>query len=138
MNLYIQQSHPAIHCTAPKWSPDGTQLAIHMYDPQKEFRSVWIFHVSSVLRITKQEKVLPQVFSSFLQCYWLNLDLSKANQNKIKPEEVRLLHIDYDKYSAEKDPAHGLFSGYFGKEWSDQYMKEFLFPLSVEDSNSLF
>ena len=83
-------------------------------------------------------KILPKVFSSFLKCYWVNLDLSKANENYINSKEVSLLHIDYDKYSAEKDPAHGLFSGFFGKEWSDKYMKEFLFPLSVEDSNSLF
>ena len=55
----------------------------------------------------------------------------------MKSEEIRLLHIDYDKYSAEKDPAHGLFSGFFGKEWSEKYMKEFLFPLGQKDINSL-
>ena len=86
------------------------------------------------------EKILPNVFRSFIESYWLNFDLYKLNQNQnqIKSEEVRLLHIDYDKYSAEKDPAHGLFSGFFGKEWSDKYMTEFLFPLSLEDSKSLF
>ena len=62
--------------------------------------------------------------------------MSKANENHIKSQEVSLLHIDYDKYSAEKDPAHGLFSGFFGKEWSDKYMKEFLFTLSLKNINS--
>jgi len=62
----------------------------------------------------------------------------KVNENYIKSQDVSLLHIDYNKYSAEKDPAHGLFSGFFGKEWSEKYMKEFLFPLSLENINSSF
>ena len=62
--------------------------------------------------------------------------MSKANENHIKSQEISLLHIDYDKYSAKKDPAHGLFSGFFGKEWSEKYMNEFLFPLSLENMNS--
>ncbi len=79
------------------------------------------------------EKILPNVFRSFLESYWLNFDLPKLNQNQIKSEEVRLLHIDYDKYSAEKDPAHSLFVGFFGKDWSDRFLREFLFPLSLDD-----
>ena len=74
----------------------------------------------------------------FLKYYWLNLDLSKDNENYITSQQVSLLHIDYDKYSAEKDPAHALFSGFFGKEWSEKYLKEFLFPLSLENINSAF
>ena len=42
--------------------------------------------------------------------------------------EIKRLQTEYDIYSAERDPAHGLFSSYFGKEWSDRFLKEFLFP----------
>ena len=42
---------------------------------------------------------------------------------------------DYDSYSAECDPASGLFSSYFGHEWSERFLHEFLFedsaPLAV-------
>jgi 15,16-dihydrobiliverdin:ferredoxin oxidoreductase len=31
-------------------------------------------------------------------------------------------------YSAERDPAHGLFTSHFGKAWSDRFLKDFLFP----------
>ena len=36
----------------------------------------------------------------------------------------------YDTYSAERDPATGLFASMFGKEWADDYVFDFLFSLS--------
>ena len=45
----------------------------------------------------------------------------------------------YDQYSAERDPAHGLFSSYFGAEWSEKFLYEFLFedatPLAVTSAS---
>jgi len=111
-----------------------SDIKSNIYDPNKYF-SPWALFCKG--GIYEAENILPKVFSSFLRCYWEKFNLFKDNQKKIESEEVRLLHIDYDKYSAEKDPAHGLFSGFFGKEWSDKYMKEFLFPLNLEDINSL-
>ena len=105
----------------------------NIYDPQKYFSPWALFCKGGDF---EAENILPKIFSSFLKCYWKNFDFSQANQNYIKSQEVSLLHIDYDKYSAEKDPAHGLFSGFFGKEWSDKYMKEFLFTLSLKNINS--
>tara|TARA_B100000965_G_scaffold381119_1_gene378260 strand:+ start:829 stop:1551 length:723 start_codon:yes stop_codon:yes gene_type:complete len=113
----------------------NSDIKSNIYDPSKYFSPWALFCKGGNF---EAKNVLPKVFSSFLESYWFNLDLSKSNKDKIKSEDVRLLQIDYDKYSAEKDPAHGLFSGFFGKEWSDKYMKEFLFPLSLEDSNSVF
>ena len=113
----------------------NSDMKSNIYDPSKYFSPWALFCKGGNL---EAENILPKVFSSFLECYWSNLELSKVNENKIKSEEVRLLHIDYDKYSYEKDPAHGLFSGFFGKEWSEKYMKEFLFPLSLENINSSF
>jgi len=107
----------------------------NIYDPTKYFSPWALFCKGGNF---EAEKILPKVFSSFLEYYWVNLDLSKTKENHIKSNEVKLLHIDYDNYSAEKDPAHGLFSSFFGKEWSEQYMKEFLFPLSLENINSSF
>ena len=111
----------------------NSDMKSNIYDPTKYFSPWALFCKGGNF---EAENILPKIFSSFLKCYWKNLDLSKANENYIKSQEVSLLHIDYDKYSAEKDPAHGLFSGFFGKEWSEKYMKEFLFPLSLENINS--
>jgi len=110
----------------------NSDIKSNIYDPNKYFSPWTLFCKGGNF---EAENILPKIFSSFLKCYWENLDLSKANENHIKSQEVRLLHIDYDKYSAEKDPAHGLFSSFFGKEWSDKYMKEFLFTLSLKNIN---
>ena len=113
----------------------NSDMKSNIYDPSKYFSPWALFCKGGNF---EAENILPRVFTSFLKYYWLNLDLSKANENHITSQQVSLLHIDYDKYSAEKDPAHGLFSGFFGKEWSEKYMKEFLFPLSLENINSSF
>ena len=50
-------------------------------------------------------------------------------------ERIVKAQKDYDQYSAERDPASGLFSSYFGHEWSERFLYEFLFedavPLAV-------
>ena len=113
----------------------NSDMQSNIYDPSKYF-SPWVLFCKGGK--FEAENILPNVFSSFLKYYWVNLNLSKANKNHITPKKVRLLHMEYDKYSAEKDPAHGLFSGFFGKEWSDKYLKKFLFPLKLENINSSF
>ncbi len=130
---YFDRYFDGLKKLAKCFSAFNSDIKSNIYDPSKYFSPWALFCKGGKF---EAENILPRVFSSFLKFYWLNLDLSKDSQNKINSEEVRLLHIDYDKYSAEKDPAHGLFSGFFGKEWSDNYMKDFLFPLSLENTNS--
>lgn len=43
----------------------------------------------------------------------------------------------YDTYSAERDPATGLFAAMFGKEWADDYVFDFLFSLSDKKEGGL-
>ncbi len=95
------------------------------FDPNKYF-SPWILFCRGGL--AEATKSLPLAFSAFLNCY---LDLQKnalQGQSHISDSQVKRLQIDYDIYSAERDPAHGLFSSYFGKTWSDHFLNEFLFP----------
>ncbi len=112
----------------------NSDIKNNIYDPSKYF-SPWVLFCKG--GSNEATNILPKVFSSFLNCYWANFNLNQDLYKKVESERVRLLHIEYDKYSAEKDPAHGLFSGFFGKEWSEKYMKEFLFPLSLEEVNPL-
>lgn len=43
----------------------------------------------------------------------------------------------YDTYSAERDPATGLFATMFGKEWADGFVYDFLFSLSEKKDGGI-
>ena len=72
-------------------------------------------------------------FQEYLELYWQLLDNA---QPLTQPEDIQRIvdaQKEYDQYSAERDPAHGLFSSYFGSEWSEKFLYEFLF----EDASTL-
>ncbi len=77
------------------------------------------------------DNLLPSIFSKFTDLYF---DLHKESfdlDNILTLDEVRRCHCSYDVYNSERDPAHGLFKSYFGKEWSNRFLNEFLFPLRI-------
>lgn len=43
----------------------------------------------------------------------------------------------YDTYSAERDPAAGLFAAMFGKDWAEDFIYDFLFSLSERKEEGL-
>ena len=66
-----------------------------------------------------------------MQCYWELTDKGPSGDQTMAAERIQQLQIDYDRYSAERDPAHGLFTSHFGKDWSDRFLHQFLFPATV-------
>jgi 15,16-dihydrobiliverdin:ferredoxin oxidoreductase len=54
----------------------------------------------------------------------LSVDASSAMQSVLELQQA------YDTYSAERDPATGLFASMFGKEWADGFVYDFLFSLA--------
>lgn len=38
---------PNAHCYAPRWAPDGSQLAYQVYDPAKDTREIWLIRLSA-------------------------------------------------------------------------------------------
>ena len=112
----------ALHARFPDWN--GKEK-MRSFDPNIYF-SPWLLFCRGGL--DDAQKILPFAFEEFVNCYWqLNEELGQAS-SKLPITEVRQLQKNYDIYSAERDPAHGLFTSYFGKEWSDRYLREFLFP----------
>ncbi len=95
------------------------------FDPHQYF-SPWLLFCRGGEDQAKDS--LPKAFTSFLNCYWKLQDYSSGSISKISSDEVMRLQIAYDIYSAERDPAHGLFTSYFGKQWTDRFLQEFLFP----------
>ncbi len=101
--------------------------AMRSFDPHQYF-SPWLFFCRGGLE--EVNGPLPLAFKAFLQGYWDLHEIESQKPSKISFEEVRQLQTHYDIYSSERDPAHGLFTSYFGKRWSDRFLKEFLFPAS--------
>ncbi len=101
------------------------QDKMRSFDPNQYF-SPWVLFCRGGLE--EAEESLPLAFNSFLDCYWDLKDISSRNGLDLSPSEVMRLQIDYDTYSAKKDPAHGLFVSYFGKLWADRFLNDFLFP----------
>lgn len=112
----------ALHDRFPELSGEETMRS---FDPNQYF-SPWLLFCRGGAE--QADLSLPKAYSSFLSTYWAMHDASVALGSSIDPEEVRNLQRVYDLYSAERDPAHGLFTSHFGKAWSDRFLSEFLFP----------
>ena len=98
------------------------------FDPNQYF-SPWLLFCRGGAEQAKGS--LPNAFDAFLEAYWAMHDSAKGASN-LSASEVERLQNAYDVYSAERDPAHGLFTSHFGKDWSDRFLHDFLFPASQQ------
>jgi 15,16-dihydrobiliverdin:ferredoxin oxidoreductase len=113
--------------------PDLAQdLEMKFYDANQYFSKYLLFAK------TDAETVTTRVFSAFqdyLNLYWQLLDRAEPLQEDQAIQRIVKAQKDYDQYSADRDPASGLFSSYFGHAWSERFLYEFLFadalPLAV-------
>jgi 15,16-dihydrobiliverdin:ferredoxin oxidoreductase len=87
---------------------------------------------------TDAETVETRVFSAYkdyLNLYWQMLSQAQPLTDQEDIQRIVKAQKDYDQYSADRDPASGLFSSYFGHEWAERFLYEFLFedavPLAV-------
>ncbi len=98
----------------------------NIYDAKKYF-SPWVM----ICRGNKinLDRDLDNIFYLFVTDY---LRINKLNQNNqfLNFEQIKNSQIDYDKYSAEKDPADKLFKTFFGDAWTDNFINNFLFSLN--------
>jgi 15,16-dihydrobiliverdin:ferredoxin oxidoreductase len=105
--------------------PDLAQgLEMKFYDANQYFSKYLLFAK------TDAEIVATRVFSAFkdyLSLYWQLLAQATPLTNSREIERIVKAQKDYDQYSADRDPASGLFSSYFGQEWAERFLYEFLF-----------
>lgn len=115
----------ALHEQYPDLSQD---LEMKFYDSNQYFSKYLLFAK------TDAETVKTRVFEAFkdyLQLYFQLLDAAKPLMDPVEIQKIIQAQKDYDQYSAERDPASGLFSSYFGHEWSERFLHEFLFEDAV-------
>jgi 15,16-dihydrobiliverdin:ferredoxin oxidoreductase len=73
-----------------------------------------------------------ELFPAYQKYVRIHVDLAKQCQTTTP--DVLKQQAAYDDYSAERDPAHGLLSACFGKEYANKFVYDILFPLSTQSS----
>lgn len=73
------------------------------------------------------ESQLFPAFKEYLRDYVNMIHAQQPDQSRDSRARVQQLQKEYDVYSAERDPAVGLFSSYWGKEWATKFTHQFLF-----------
>lgn len=119
-----------------KYNELAQDLEMKFYDANQYFSKYLLF--AKLDSETVVNSLFP-AFQEYLALYW---QMVADAQPLTTPEEIQRIvtaQKEYDQYSAERDPAHGLFSSYFGAEWSEKFLYEFLFedasPLAVSSSS---
>lgn len=109
--------------------PDLVQdLEMKFYDANQYFSRYLLFAKTDAK--TVQTRVF-SAFKDYLNLYW---DLLEKTKPLITPNDIQRIvkaQKDYDQYSADRDPASGLFSSYFGHEWAERFLYEFLFEDAI-------
>ena len=111
-----------------KYSDLVQDLEMKFYDANQYFSKNLLFAKTDAETVVNQ---LFPAYQEYIQMYWKMLEQATPLNT---PEEVQRIvkaQKDYDQYSAERDPASGLFSSYFGHEWSEKFLYEFLFEDAV-------
>ncbi len=112
---YIKEKYEGLAGTMSKRFYDETQF----FSKQLAFA-----------KFTSSDPIMTQLFPAFKEYLRDYLTLIKGlerNEDEAAVQRVLQLHKEYDVYSAERDPAVGLFGTYWGKDWANQFTHEFLF-----------
>ena len=126
---YLEQHFTGLKSLNKQFPDLNSEETMRSFDPNQYF-SPWLLFCRG--GADQAEGSLPKAFDAFLNAYWEMHDAAAEKESDLLPEDVKRLQISYDIYSAERDPAHGLFTSHFGKDWSDRFLHEFLFPASKQ------
>lgn len=109
--------------------PDLAQdLEMKFYDANQYFSKYLLFAKTDAK--TVKTRVF-QAFKDYLNLYWQLLATAEPLTDPSDIQRIVKAQKDYDQYSADRDPASGLFSSYFGREWAEKFLYGFLFEDAV-------
>ncbi len=115
-----------------KYNELAQNLEMKFYDANQYFSKYLLFAKTDAETVVKR---LFPAYKEYVQLYWQMLESAQPLSKEEDIQRIVEAQKHYDQYSAERDPAHGLFSSYFGKDWSNRFLYEFLFedatPLAV-------
>jgi 15,16-dihydrobiliverdin:ferredoxin oxidoreductase len=127
---YIEPMRPI----RDKYNELAQNLEMKFYDANQYFSKYLLFAK------TDTETVVNRLFPAYQEYVHLYWQILEQTEPLTDPEDIQRIvkaQKDYDCYSAERDPAHGLFSSYFGHEWAERFLYEFLFEDAVPLATSV-
>lgn len=111
-----------------KYNELAQDLPMKFYDANQYFSPYLLFAKTDAETVLN--KLLP-AYQEYIQLYWQLLEKAEPLTTPEARQRIIQAHKDYDQYSVERDPASGLFSSYFGHEWSEKFLHQFLFEEAV-------
>jgi len=102
------------------------RMSSKFYDETQHFSQQMLF-----ARFDDEEVVSRDLLPAFQSYVETHLDLIKSTpKNADGVSKVLEAQKNYDTYSAERDPATGLFAAMYGKDWAEGFVHDFLFSMS--------
>lgn len=68
-------------------------------------------------------------FRDYLQSYLDFVDKAEPITDADRLRQIKESQLAYLRYRAEKDPARGMFTRFYGEDWTEEYIHGFLFDL---------
>lgn len=126
---YLKKYCEPIAPVKMKYEGLSGSMSSRFYDEAQFFSRQLVF-----AKFDNSEPVMTQLFPAFTEYVTAYIKMMKEVTPDTSPESmarVAQLQKDYDQYSAERDPAVGLFGTYWGEEWAEKFTHEFLFSDAV-------
>jgi phycoerythrobilin:ferredoxin oxidoreductase len=70
-----------------------------------------------------------EAFKAYLQAYLEFVDRAEPTTDPPALAAIEQAQLRYLHYRAEKDPARGMFTRFYGSDWTEEYIHGFLFDL---------
>lgn len=124
-----------LHPIKDKYDTLKGKMSSKFYDETQFFSKQMLF-----ARFEDGNVVNDDLFPAFQSYVKTHLDLVKSTTPSTDPQDVQFVfdrQQAYDTYSADRDPAAGLFAAMFGKEWAEDFIYDFLFSLSERSPEGL-
>jgi len=121
---YLEKYIEPMRTIRDKYNELAQDLPMKFYDANQYFSPYLLFAKTDPETVVN--RLLP-AYQEYIQLYWQLLEKAEHSTEPEAIERIVKAQKDYDQYSAERDPASGLFKSYFGHEWSEKFLYEFLF-----------
>lgn len=71
-------------------------------------------------------------FQDYLEAYIGFVKQAEPIRDPSRLSEIKQAQLSYARYRAEKDPARGMLTRFYGPEWTEDYIHGFLFDLEKD------